>query len=202
MTAISIRGYHASDLPSLYRVCQATGLNGHDASPSVPDPDLIGHTYVGPYVTFEPNLCFVAQQGTQVVGYILATADSTSFHHTCEARWFPALRARYPLPPAEDLSLTAHFVRALHRGHPPSAKIDLAQYPASLHIDLLPQAQRQNIGRHLMTHLFAALRNMEVPGVHLYVARANQGAISFYERIGFECLDEAQTVKGYGIMLS
>lgn len=202
MTAFPIRSYHPSDLPSLYRICHATGLNGHDASPLVSDPDLIGHSYVGPYVTFEPNLCFVAQQGSEVVGYILATADSATFHHTCEAQWFPLLRSRYRMPSPDDGSLTAHFVRTLHHGHPPSARIDLAQYPASLHIDLLPQAQRQGTGRGLMTHLFTILRNLGVPGVHLYVGRVNTGAISFYERVGFKCLDDAPAVKGYGLILS
>ena len=105
------------------------------------------------------------------------------------------------MPPSGDESLTARFVRTLHRGHPPSATIDLAQFPASLHIDLLPQAQRQGAGRNLMMHLFATLRDMGVPGVHLYVSRANDGAINFYERVGFKCLDESPTVKGYGFAL-
>lgn len=202
MTAISIRAYHPSDVPSLYRICHATGWNGHDASPALSDPDLIGHLYAGPYVTFEPNLCFVAQQGREVVGYILATADSASFHRTCEAQWFPQLRRRYPMPSSDDGSLMARFIRTLHHGHPPSAMIDLSQYPASLHIDLLPQAQRQGVGRHLMAHLFTTLRNLEVPGVHLYVGRANLNAIRFYERVGFRCLDEAPSTKGYGLILS
>jgi ribosomal protein S18 acetylase RimI-like enzyme len=201
MTAISIRAYHPSDLPSLYRICHATGWNGLDASSLVADPDLIGHSYVGPYVRFEPALCFVAQQRDKIVGYILATADTASFHHTCETHWFPLLRTRYPLPSPDDTSLTAQFIRTIHRGHPPSAAIDLAQYPASLHIDLLPQAQRQGAGRQLMEQLFATLRTLRAPGVHLYVSRANQGAISFYERIGFKCLDEAKTIRGYGFTL-
>ena len=202
MTAVSIRAYHPGDLPSIYRICHATGWNGQDASPGLSDPDLIGHSYAGPYVTLEPNLCFVAQQGPEVVGYILATANSALFHRNCEAQWFPPLRSRYPMPASDDGSLMARFIRALHHGQPPSDMIDLAQYPASLHINLLPQAQRQGVGSHMMKHLFATLRNLEVPGVHLYVGRANQNAIKFYERVGFKCLDEAPSTKGYGLILS
>jgi ribosomal protein S18 acetylase RimI-like enzyme len=202
MTAVSIRPYHASDLPSLYRICHATGLNGRDASPSIPDPDLIGHSYVGPYAVLEPEVCFVAVQGLHVVGYIVATADSAAFHRKCEVLWFPSLRSRYPQPTTDDTSATAIFTRTLHRGHPPSVRIDLAQYPASLHIDLLPQAQGQGVGRQLMMHLFAELRKSEVPGVHLYVAASNTAAVGFYERIGFQCIDEAHHVRGYGILLS
>jgi ribosomal protein S18 acetylase RimI-like enzyme len=202
MTAISIRNSHPSDLPSLYSICHATGLNGRDASPSVDDPELIGHSYVGPYAVLEPETCFVAVQESRVVGYIVAAADSRKFHEKCEALWFPVLRARYPVPTPEDTSSTALFTRTLHRGHPPSDGVDLAAYPASLHIDLLPRAQGQGVGRQLMDRLFARLREKTIQGVHLYVGRSNIAAIGFYERIGFQCIDDAQHARGYGFKLS
>ena len=202
MSAISLRSYHPRDVPALYRICHATGLNGQDASGSVADPDIIGHSYVGPYLALEPEHCFVAMLGSDVVGYIVAAPDTTAFHHKCEERWFPILRARYPLAGVDDASATAAFIRTLHRGHPPSVRVDLAQYPASLHVDLLPQAQGQGAGRLLMMHLFAELRKTDVPGVHLYVGRSNEAAIGFYEHIGFECIDDAHTSLGYGLRLS
>lgn len=202
MTAISIRAFHASDVPSLYRICHATGMNGRDASPFILDAELIGHTYLGPYVALEPDHCFVAVQGNDVVGYIVGTADSAAFHHKCEEQWFPILRSRYPLLPVDDLSPTANFIRALHHGHSPSVRVDLAQYPASLHIDLLPQVQGKGVGRLLMMNLFAAFRKLDVPGVHLYVGNSNTEAIGFYERIGFECIDDSHATRGYAIMLN
>lgn len=202
MTPISIRNTHASDLPSLYSICHATGLNGRDASPSIADPELIGHSYVGPYAVLEPDTCFVAVQESRIVGYIVAAADSMEFHRKCEAAWFPVLRARYPVPSPEDTSPSATFMRTLHRGHPPSEEVDLAAYPASLHIDLLPRAQGRGVGRQLMNRLFDRLRECKIPGVHLYVGRSNIDAIGFYERIGFQCIDDAQHARGYGIKLS
>ena len=192
----------ASDLPSLYRICHATGLNGHDASAVIHDPDLIGHSYLGPYVTLEPDHCFVAVQANVVVGYIVGAPDTAAFHHQCEERWFPILRTRYPLPAADDLSPTANFIRTLHRGHPPSVRVDLAQYPATLHIDLLPQAQRQGIGRHLMMHLFAELRKSDVPGVHLYVGSATRARSHSTSDIGFECIDDSHANTRLRLMLS
>ena len=99
----------------------------------------------------------------------MAARDSAAFHLKCEALWFPVLRSRYPRPPADDVSSTARFIRTLHLGHPPSARIDPAAYPASLHIDLLPEAQNQGVGRRLMACLFEKLRESEAAGVHLYV---------------------------------
>jgi ribosomal protein S18 acetylase RimI-like enzyme len=36
----------------------------------------------------------------------------------------------------------------------------------------------------------------------LYVARANSAAIGFYQRIGFECIDDAQHALGFGMKLN
>jgi ribosomal protein S18 acetylase RimI-like enzyme len=177
-------------------------LNGQDASPAIKDPELIGHSYVGPYAVLEPESCFVAVQGHRVAGYIVATPDSANFHRKCETLWFPVLRTRYPAPSPEDQSPSAMFTRTLHRGHLPPVSVDLALYPASLHIDLLPEAQGRGVGRRLMNHLFERLRMSGVPGVHLYVSRSNPGAIAFYQRIGFELVDESQQALGFGLKLN
>lgn len=201
MLPILIRRAQLSDLPALYRICHATGWNGSDASPHVSDPDLIGHVYAGPYAVLEPELAFVAEMDRRVIGYVLGTSDSVRFHAVTEAEWFLALRARYALPEAADQSPTAIFVRALHRGHPPPASIDLARYPAHLHIDLLPQAQGHGCGRRLIDRLRTELSARQVPGVHLYVGSANPGAIAFYQRVGFSRIDDTHGAFGYGCAL-
>lgn len=197
-----IRGLHLSDLPSVYRVCHATGLNGEDASAAIADPDLLGHIYAGPYAVLEPECAFVAERCGKIVGYVLATADSAAFHRRTEAEWFPPLRARYPVPAPSDASSTATFLRALHRGHPPPTGLDLRRFPAHLHVDLLPEAQGQGCGRALIEHLCSALRLRGVPGVHLYVATANPRAIQFYERIGLKRVDETPGALGYARSLA
>ena len=198
---LTLRPYHPSDLPALYRICQATGLNGKDAAGVVPDPDLIGHSYVGPYATLEPERSYVTVLANEVVGYVLSTADCVRFHQRCESFWFPPLRCRYPLPTADDDTPAAKFVRTIHRGHVPSTNIDLCQYPANFHIDVLPEAQRKGMGRRLLSELFANLRRSNIPGVHLYAARANSDAIKFYERMGFRRLDDAEGAVGFGFVL-
>ena len=62
----------------------------------------------------------------------------------------------------------------------------LAAYPAHLHIDLLPRAQRQGWGRRLINALCEALAERGVPGVHLQYDAANVNAGAFYQRLGFE----------------
>ena len=197
-----IRSVHASDLPSLYRICHATGWRGRDAAGKVADPDLIGHSYVGPYAALEPEHGFVAIDETQLVGYAVSTTNSVSFHERWEVRWFPSLRERYRDPGQQDDSATARFVRALHRGHPPPPGINLTQYPAHLHINLLPQAQHRGLGRSLLETLFSQLKREKVAGIHLYVSNENTDAIRFYERVGFKLIDAQPTVIGFGYSLA
>ena len=65
-----------------------------------------------------------------------------------------------------------------------------AEYPAHMHIDLLPRLQGQGLGRALIETLADALRERGVPGLHLGVSTENPGAIAFYHRVGFVTLEE------------
>ncbi len=115
-----IRRYRPDDLDSLHRVCLQTADIGQDATPLFHYPELPGHVYVGPYVTFEPSLVFVAEDAAGIGGYIVAALDSQAFEQRLEQDWWPALRARYPEPSqdvADDLSLPERY--ALHDIHHP-----------------------------------------------------------------------------------
>jgi GNAT superfamily N-acetyltransferase len=71
--------------------------------------------------------------------------------------------------------------------HTPERMIlpELADYPAHLHIDLLPQVQGQGLGRQLMRTYLGALRDRGVPRVHLAMGAGNAPARAFYDRLGF-----------------
>lgn len=62
---------------------------------------------------------------------------------------------------------------------------ELAAYPAHLHIDLLPEYQRQGHGRTLMDALLDARHRKQVSAVHLGMATTNTAARAFYDRLGF-----------------
>ena len=197
--SFTIRPYHPSDLYSLYEICLKTGDSGADATDLYQDPQLLGHMYAAPYAIFEPELCFVLTYAGVPVGYVLGTRESASFAERCEREWFPALRSRYPLPPAEDSSRDAGVIRAIHRMH--TLHSEFAAYPAHLHIDLLPVGQGQGWGRRMMQTFLDRLTALGVPGVHLGVGIQNERAILFYERMGFQRVLEASTWLGLGMKL-
>jgi ribosomal protein S18 acetylase RimI-like enzyme len=72
--------------------------------------------------------------------------------------------------------------------HPSADPRVVADYPAHLHIDLLPEGQGRGGGRALMEHFLAAVRERGADGVHLYVGLANTGARAFYAKLGFKPL--------------
>jgi ribosomal protein S18 acetylase RimI-like enzyme len=187
--ALAIRPYHPSDLYALYRVCLLTGDSGKDASDHFRDPELLGHFYTAPYAVLEPDLCFVLTHDGAPCGYVLGARDSATFSARCESEWFPVLRQRYPLPDPGDTTEDAQMIRHIHEGYHPIAGLE--GYPAHLHIDLLPVAQRQGWGSKVMETFLDRLRALEAPGVHLGVGKRNTGAIQFYQRVGFEKLHES-----------
>jgi ribosomal protein S18 acetylase RimI-like enzyme len=65
---------------------------------------------------------------------------------------------------------------------------ELDDFPAHLHIDLLPELQGQGFGRQLMRTVLAELHRRGIPGVHLGVSPTNLPARAFYRKIGFRPL--------------
>ncbi|MBI5808766.1 MAG: GNAT family N-acetyltransferase [Ignavibacteriales bacterium] len=198
MTLI-IRSYKKSDLPGLYEICLKTGNSGKDATEFYKDPLLLGNFYSAPYAVIHPELTFILADNDIPVGYILGTNDSELFYHKSEKEWFPPLRKKYPLPEENDNTPDAKIIRLIHKGHLP--KSELLSYPAHLHIDILPEGQGQGMGRKLIDTFINKLIEMKVPALHLEVGKRNINAIKFYEKIGFQIIQEYEWSVAYGIIL-
>lgn len=187
VTSFDIRSYRPHDLEALYEICLKTGNAGEDASGTI-DDELLGHYFAAPYAVLEPALTFIATAGGEPCGYILGTADSAGFEQQARQRWFPPLAQRYPLRPVGDLSREAGMIRLLHSGYraPPFSR----EYPAHLHVNLLPVAQGRGMGTRLIDTFCSTLRAHYVSGLHLGVDRRNARALRFYPRLGFEVIDD------------
>lgn len=179
-----IRRFRPADEHAMYDICLRTGDHGEDATGMYEDPALIGHVYVGPYVSLAPELAFVAADEDGVCGYVIGAVDTRAFEQASERVWWPSLRERYPRGSVPAESRDAGLVRLLHE--PPEAEQDVVErYPAHLHIDLLPRLQGRGYGRRLLSTLFDALRELGAPGVHLGVSLLNEKAMAFYDHVGF-----------------
>lgn len=181
-----IRPYRPSDRDALYDICVRTADAGEDARGMHSSDELWGDLFAGPYAHLEPGLAFVADDGGQAVGYIVGTASTETFVKRYAAEWIPLLGDRYPTPPEGERTAEEDLVH-LHY-HPErmiAPGIDLAAYPAHLHIDLLPPYQGRGLGRRLIDRFTATV---DAPGVHLGMLTTNVRARGFYDRLGFEVL--------------
>jgi ribosomal protein S18 acetylase RimI-like enzyme len=185
----TVRPYRPDDLPAVREICVRTGYRGTDARGVVTDTALLPDIFAEPYVVYDPGLAFVADDGGTAVGYILGTADTAAFTAWFRDTWLPEIAPRHAgPPPAPDDTFENLLLRIMYDPERMLIPV-LADYPAHLHIDLLPGYQGKGLGRGLMDAFRAELHRRGVPRLHLGVDPANTRAIGFYERLGFERLD-------------
>lgn len=183
-----------AEINKLYEICLKTGNSGADASDLYSDPMLIGTVYVGQYAKFSPHYAFVlADQHETVHGYVVGVADSIEFARILDEQWWPAAKAKYPLADyplesATDSYRDPSMVAVIHQDNSEIPPI-YQSHPAHFHIDLLDTAQGSGFGRKLLTRLLDEFRANGVHKVHLGVGSSNQGAIAFYEKMGFQVVE-------------
>lgn len=181
----SIRPYSPGDEPELASVCLRTAASGEDATGMLADDDLWAQLFVLPYVEHDPACAFVVETDDgRVAGYVVAAADTDAFETWFRDSWWPRFAERWP-EPARVSNRQDELLRYAY-GRGSQAIPYTAEYPAHLHIDLLPELQQQGYGRQLIEALKGALRAAGVPGLHAVPAIDNTGAARFYERVGFE----------------
>lgn len=189
---LEIRPYQESDEAAVRRICLLTGDDGGDATALYPDADLLSDIFAIPYTVFDPALCFVAVDADdgRVLGYIVGTADSSRFARQFRQRWLPQVSGRHQDPPEQpDWADDPQGAMAWRLHHPRADDSGLLDdYPAHLHVDLLPEAQGRGAGKALMLQFLDAARAHGAQGVHLGVSPTNTGARGFYARLGFEPL--------------
>ncbi|KAF2687621.1 GCN5-related N-acetyltransferas-like protein [Lentithecium fluviatile CBS 122367] len=157
------------------------------------------------YVLLTPSTCFILDDGTgRAVGYIIGTPDTTTFSQRWVSTFTPIVDPILVPPPnvaSQDAAMEREDVRgfrkAVYAGEcsmlqsstPPIPDL-LKQYPAHLHIDILPEYQGQGWGAKMMDIFLDCVKKAGARGVHLGMVRWNAGAKRFYERLGFQVVGE------------
>ncbi len=195
----TVRSAVPGDTAAVNRICFLT-LDNNDERYR----EIAGLHWAIPYLRYELEHCFVAvNEDNEPVGYILSSPDTNcfrkQFRHRMKKEIVRAFRKK-----RKEFSIGLYFreyfestryvdtlPRALEK-----------EYPAHLHINILPGFQGQGLGVMLMDVLKKHLIEIGCPGIHLGVGRENTGAIRFYEKTGFKLLKKHPfRIFYYGIKL-
>lgn len=199
-----IRPFRSGDEPALAEICLRTADAGSDATGIFDDDAIWAEVFVLPYVAHHPDLAFVLEADDgRVVGYVVAASDTDAFEAWFRAEWWPRHAERWPAPAEDALARSRQDATLAYAyARRPGAEPYSAEYPAHLHIDLLPEAQGGGWGRRLIETVIDELRRRGVPGVHLVASSENTGAISFYPRVGFTPLPSHPGAQAFGRSLA
>ena len=142
---VEIRLYRPADRADVYNVCVRTAAAGGDATGIYSSDDLMPDVFAGPYLAFQPDLAFVVDVGDRVAGYVIAAADTRAFVERVRQEWVPTFASKYPEPSPTDAPIVAMGVDPERMLVP-----EVDEYPAHLHLDLLPELQGQGCGLSLI----------------------------------------------------
>ncbi len=174
LKTVHIRSYETKDKIQVQKICVATGFGSGDMDKT--QRDVLLSAFCNYYIEEEPQHCFVAETDGQVIGYILCAADSFI--------WANRFRENYIAKSDNE------YVKAVCAGSMGMPLKYGSDYPAHLHIDILPQYQRMGIGVKLVDTLTTHLKENHVKGVMLSVAADNEKGQRFYEKYGFHVLEK------------
>ncbi|WP_062523047.1 GNAT family N-acetyltransferase [Demequina silvatica] len=180
---MTIRPAGPGDHEAIARICLLTGAQGADATGRFGDDTALADVYATPYLHGPGGFCLVWDVDGQARGYVLGTADTAAFQRWFVEEWWPEVGPRHAERTPDDSWLLPSAADPARMMVP-----RLAEFPAHLHIDLLPDQQGRGAGRLLIEAACPLLAARGVPGVHLVAERANAGAQSFYPRVGFEAI--------------
>lgn len=178
-----IRPATDADSEALFEICLKTADGGNDASALYSDPHLPGYIWSVPYLKFAKDFAFVLVQDSRPVGYIVGVPDTAGFDKELAANWWPLVRKQIaglaPVRPRD-----ADVIERIHNPRNGTPWLQ-DEYPAHLHINILPGLQASGWGRRMIGTELQALRGHGVGGVHLGIDPKNERARGFYRHLGF-----------------
>jgi GNAT superfamily N-acetyltransferase len=143
------------------------------------------------YPDHEPESLFVAEVEGQVVGALLGGVDTGHFERVYQKHIRPRLLRRTLSGAYGWPGWLPALLRTEWAGRQVQApRVDRAQYPAHLHIGLLPAWRRQGLGTALVQCYEAYLRQRGIPGYHLFASSFHPLGVAFYFKLGLELIDQ------------
>jgi ribosomal protein S18 acetylase RimI-like enzyme len=193
-SGIQFRPYRRDDHHAVCNILHVTGFLGEDLAGTglFNDRRLFALVNIEGYLRFQASNCFVAvdELDGKVVGYIIGAADSKRYERIFKSRMYWRLALRCFLVSWWKYPESYRHVLTWARGHSDAAEPFFSDYPAHLHINVLPDYQRRGIGEGLIQRFEERISAQGVAGVHLGTSNRNRKALPFYGKHGYVVLVE------------
>ena len=168
----TIRSYRPSDREALRMICMETADESLKKSDRL--LNAVPVIYNDYFTDCEPQHIFVAaDENDEAVGYVICSADTKRFLKEMRRRYIPEAARRHP----EMLFVALAYVAAVLRHG--------KNYPAHLHIDILPAYQHVGAGTALIDALRSHLHDCGVQTVYINSMTYDTPAYKFYKKYGF-----------------
>ncbi|MCG8454371.1 MAG: GNAT family N-acetyltransferase [Spirochaetales bacterium] len=189
----SIRFVQAKDEKDVERICHSTFYGGD----GFPLPSLIGYLWSTWYVRYASEHSFVGTDSQNTaVGYALSTVDTLAYLQHFSQSMTPLIQGSLMelkrTHPQVHQQFAHEFRHVHHVYHLENMKQVCQDYPAHIHVDILPGFQGQGLGKALMNHLLCHLDSFGVKGSHLIVGDENKRAVKYYQSSGYTILLDSQ----------
>ena len=171
---VTIRKYEEKDYENVRFVC--LNSEGPDEAPDHDTGVFILDTFCNYYIENEPENCFVADDDGRAVGYIICAENYDKFKAVFDEKYLP--RSKQFGEERYGWAYNAYNAQAKFKD----------EYPAHLHIDILPEYHRMGLGGKLVAALRENLASKGIEGVCLTCGPKNERAVNFYKKRGFTLL--------------
>ncbi|HUT01271.1 MAG TPA: GNAT family N-acetyltransferase [Phycisphaerae bacterium] len=188
-----VRRYRRGDRSAVRSICAATAWLGEPAPERIADEWIWAEFWTRYFTDREPQTSWTVARRTDgaVGGYLTGTADVGRFD-----RYVPFLLPGIVLRVVRKRLIRRRPSRRALLGFlrlfaddemalPPGVA---RHYPATFHMNLLPEARRHGLGSRLLDRFLDRMRAMGTLGVHTQPLSVNQPIQRFLERRGFRLL--------------
>ncbi len=182
-----IRPYHPSDRSAVRQLAGDTAFFGDTIEHFFDARELFLDAFANYYTDVASDHVWLAEEAGDLLGYLMGCPNTRDYDE-----WFLA-NVRRVAWRAVTLRYHGVFTRKsfgylwgyIHTRVP---YVDLAPYPAHLHINTRADRRGQGIGTALMNRYLDQLRSENIAGVHLETSSENRIAVPWYSHLGFQLL--------------
>jgi ribosomal protein S18 acetylase RimI-like enzyme len=197
-----VRPYEPTDRERVRAVCFETGYLGDPVAWLWRDAESFADMFSGYYTDAEPESAWVVEADGVVSGYLLGAVDARRAWDPGAVAGRHVLRRGIAFRPGTAGVIWRTVADgiadvATRRADPRTIGFSDPDYPAHLHIDLMPAARGGGAGRRLIAAWFERLADLGVTGCHLETFAENTGAVAFFEAVGFRRAGPPALIPGF-----